>query len=50
MREKISSLVTHIGYPSEDVKEAVGYINMEFQGRAPCWQYKSKEHQQMDRI
>lgn len=32
MKEKISNLVRHIGYLSEDVKEAVGYINMEFRG------------------
>lgn len=30
--ENISHSVGHIRYLSEDVKEAVGYINMEFRG------------------
>lgn len=30
--KNISSLVRYIGYLSEDVKEAVRYINMEFGG------------------
>lgn len=29
----MSNLVGHIGYLSEDVKEAVGYINTEFRGK-----------------
>lgn len=33
MGEKRSNLVGHIGYLSEDVKEAVGYINTEFRGK-----------------